>query len=120
MMSSHFSGSMVSDALRSVMEFHLDRLAATAQDSSLPIRSSVCAAMAASLQKRTQYRSSGMRPPRPTVSVIISRSTHFARLAGGVNDGAMMSRPPRPLPREDAVVLAPVNDEPAVALTRHH
>jgi len=24
------------------------------------------------------------------------------------------------LPREDAVVLAPVNDEPAVALTRHH
>jgi hypothetical protein len=25
-----------------------------------------------------------------------------------------------PKPHEDAVVLAPVNDEPAVALTRHH
>jgi hypothetical protein len=25
-----------------------------------------------------------------------------------------------PVPHEDAVVLAPVNDKPAVALTRHH
>jgi hypothetical protein len=27
---------------------------------------------------------------------------------------------PHPVPREDAVVLATVNDEPSVALTRHH
>jgi hypothetical protein len=27
---------------------------------------------------------------------------------------------PRPVPRKDAAVLASVNDEPAVALTRHH
>jgi hypothetical protein len=42
----------------------------------------------------------------------LSRSTHFARLAGGVNDGRDDVATSSPLRREDAVVLAPVNDEP--------
>jgi hypothetical protein len=43
-----------------------------------------------------------------------SRTTAFDGLVDRVNEGR------RPVPREHAVVLASLNDEPAVALTRHH
>jgi hypothetical protein len=50
----------------------------------------------------------------------MSRITQFEWLPLDVIDGLLCRPAAPPVPSKDAIVLASVNDEPSVALTRHH
>jgi hypothetical protein len=50
----------------------------------------------------------------------MSRITQFEWLPLSIIDGTLCRPAAGPVPSEDAVVLAPFNDEPSVARTRHH